>query len=368
MLTRILAIVVKDLRLLWSDRRSRLTLIVPSLVQLIVFGYAATFDVDQVPIAIVDEDAGVDGRALASRFAGSPAFRVVALPVSERDIASLIDNAEVMLALHIGPRFSAELAAGTLPDVQIIMDGRQLPTALAINAYVTAILGKFNQDYAAANGFPRPAAVTVMRPWFNPNLISHWFIVPGLIAKLTLILILTLSVSVARERELGSFEQMVALGLTPTEILCAKAFLPIAVGLVQSLAMSAIGAYWFEVPFRGSTALLVLSQLVFVTAGTGIGVLLSARARTQRQATLRIFMFLVPAIILSGFATPISAMPDWLQTVTLVNPLRYDNVILRGLFLRGIGWSFVWPRLWPLALIGMTTLALAHHLLRPARL
>lgn len=366
MLAQMIGLLAKEFWLVWSDPRSRLTLIVPPLLQLFVFGYAATFDVNHVPIAILDEDAGTLGRELAARFSGSHTFDVTKLLTSERDIQPLIDDARIMMALHIGPRFSAELLTGRTPNVQIIQDGRRLPTALAAQSYAASIIAAFNADYAATNALSRPAAATVTRAWFNPNLLSHWFIIPGLVAKLVLIATLATTVSIARERELGCFDRMFTLGLTPLQILTAKSFLPVTVGVLQGSAMSLAAAYWFDVPFRGSVPVLLLSLFVFVISATGIGLMLSARARTQQQATLRIFLFMVPAIMLSGFATPIAAMPDWMQTMTLFDPLRYFNVIMRGLFLRDAGWRFIWAQLWPLALISLTTLTVSYFLIRPS--
>ena len=367
MFTQLFGLFAKEFWLLWSDRRSRLTLIIPPLLQLIVFGYAATFNVDHAPIAIFNEDTGPYGRELSARFSGSTTFQVTALPTTERQIRPLIDNAEVMMALHIGQRFSAELHAGRPPNVQVILDGRRLTTALTVQSYATAIIAAFNKDYVAANGFDRPAAATVTRAWFNPGLESHWFILPGLVAKLVLIATLTIAVSIARERELGSFDRMFALGLSPFQILAAKSAAPVTIGFLQGVVMSALAAFWFGVPFRGSIGLLLLCILVFVVAATGIGIMLSARAKTQRQATLRVFLFVVLAIMLSGFATPISSMPEALRAVTYLDPLRYCNLILRALFLRDVSWDFYWAQLWPLAVIGLVTFTASYILIRPAR-
>jgi ABC-2 type transport system permease protein len=365
MLAQLTGLIVKEVRLLWSDRRSRIALIIPPLLQLFIFAYAATYDVDHVPIAVLNEDTGPYGRELVARFNGSPTFEITALPTSERQIKPLIDEARVMMALHIGPRFSADLRAGRGPSVQVILDGRRLPTALTVQSYVTLILAGFNADYSAANGLARPAATTVARAWFNPILSSHWFIIPGLIGKLVLIVTLTATVSIAREREVASFDRMFVLGLTPLQILAAKSVLPITVGFFHGVTMSLIAAFWFGVPFRGSLAALLLSLLVFVIATTGIGLMLSSRARSQRQATLRIFMFLVPAVMLSGFATPIAAMPEALQLISLLDPLRYFDTIIRALCIRGSGWSFVWGELWPLGLLAVAAMACAWLLIRP---
>ena len=365
MVAQLIGLIIKEVRLLWSDSRSRVALVIPPLLQLFIFSYAATYDVDHVPIAVLNEDAGPYGRELVARFNGSPTFEITALPTSEREIKPLIDEADVVMALHIGPRFSADLRGGRAPNVQVILDGRRLPTALTVQSYVTLILAGFNADYTAANGLAGPAASTVSRAWFNPILSSHWFIIPGLIGKLVLIITLTATISIAREREVASFDRMFVLGLTPLQILAAKSVLPVSIGFLHGATMSLIAAFWFGVPFRGSLAALLLSLLVFATATTGIGLLLSCRAQSQRQATLRIFMFFVPAVMLSGFATPITAMPEVLQLISLLDPLRYFDTIIRALCIRGAGWPFVWTQLWPLILLASASMTAAWLLIRP---
>jgi len=368
MLGQILALMVKEFLAVAKGRRARMALIVPPLVQLLIFGYAATFEVDDVPIAILNEDHGPEGRELAARFAGSPMFSVAALPTRDTEIPPMIDRAEIMAAVHIGQRFSADLRSGNAPDVQIITDGRRLNTALTVQNYATSVVARFNRDYAAANGFARPAAVTVTRAWFNPNLLSHWFVIPALAAKLTLIAVLTMAaLSIARERELGSLEQLLVSSLTPLQIVAGKAMALLAIGLLQGLVITALGAVWFDVPFRGSAWLLALSLAAALVSIIGVGFAISSLASTQRQATLGAFLFMVPAVMFSGFATPISSMPGWMQAMTLVNPFRYFVTVMRSLFLRGLGWDLIWPQLWPMVLIGMVCLGASYWLLRRER-
>lgn len=360
-----LALIAKELLVLLQAPRGIAALVVPPILQLLLFGYAATFDVNRVPIAIMNEDQGQQGRELAARFAGSPSFAVVALPTRESELRRLIDDGDIVMALHLGQHFSADLAAGSSADVQILIDGRLLNTALAVQNYAGALVSAFNRDYIAANGLARPIALTVTRAWFNPNLLSHWYVVPGLIAKVLLIVTLTgAALALARERELGTLERLLAAPLSPLQILVAKLVPAIAVGFLQGLLMVALAIGWFEVPFRGSFLLVAVSLVAMLLAAVGIGLMISALARTQAQAILGLFLFMVPAVMLSGFATPIASMPDWIQDLTLVNPIRWFIAILRGLFLRGSGWDFVWPQLWPILLIALGSLAVSYAAVR----
>jgi ABC-2 type transport system permease protein len=358
------ALIVKEVLLLVRAPRGLAALIVPPVLQLMLFGYAATFDVDNVPIAVMNEDLGNGGRDLAARFAGSPHFAVVALPTREAEMRRLIDDGDVVMAVHIGQRFSADLGSGNVADLQVIIDGRPLNTALIVRSYAAGIIGGFNRDYIAANGLPRPIAATVTRAWFNPNLLSHWYVIPGLVAKVLLIVTLTSStLAIVRERELGMLERLAAATVTPLQILAGKTLPAFAVGFLQGLLLAALTAWWFGVPFRGTLALLAASLAAMLLAAIGIGLLISAATRTQPQAIIGMFVYMVPAIMLSGFATPIASMPGWVQTLTTINPIRYFIAILRGLYLRGSGWDLVWPELWPILLIAVISLAATWLLL-----
>jgi ABC-2 type transport system permease protein len=360
-----LALIVKELRVLLKSPRGFLALLVPPVFQLLLYGYAATFDVTRVPIAVMNEDQGAQGRELAARFAGAPMFEIAALPVREAEIAPLIDRGDVVMVLRIGQRFSADLGASRPAGVQIIIDGRPLNTALAVQGYATQVVAAFNRDYIATNGLGGLPALTVTRAWFNPNLLSHWYVIPGLVAKVLLIVTLTtMALAVARERERGTYERLLMTPLTPAQLVLGKTVPALAIGMVQGLVLSALTILWFEVPFRGTLALLALSLAAMLLSAIGIGLLISAIARTQPQAILGTFVFMVPAIMLSGFATPIASMPEPIQLLTLVNPIRYFIVITRGLFLRASGWDFVWPQLWPMLLIAAATLAATCFLLR----
>ena len=365
MLSQVLALIAKELLVLVRARAGVVALIAPPVLQLFIFGYAATFDVNSVPIAIMNEDHGPQGRELAARFAGSPLFDVVALPTRETEIRPLVDRGQVVMVLRIGQRFSADLSGGQPADVQVIIDGRILNTALTAQGYAALVVAGFNRDHIAANGLARPTALSVTRAWFNPNLLSHWYVIPGLVAKILLIVtVTTTALAVTRERELGTLERLLVAPVTPLQILIGKAVPALATGIAQGIMLSALTIFWFGVPFRGAIVLLAVSLAAMLLSAVGVGLMISSLARTQPQAILGTFLFMVPAIMLSGFATPIASMPQWIQTLTLANPIRYFIVIVRGLFLRGNGWDFVWPQFWPMMLIGIATLTVSYLMIR----
>ncbi|MCC6469662.1 MAG: ABC transporter permease [Alphaproteobacteria bacterium] len=367
MWARIAALVHKELLAVWRDRRSRLVLIVPPIIQLALFAYAATYNVDRVRYAIWDEDRGQLAREFAARFEGSQAFHREATVGSAAAARDLLDRQRVAMVLHIGQTFTADIKAARPAPVQVLLDGRRSNTAQAVLGYVNAIADGFNAELAAASGRTQRATL-VQRAWFNPVLESQWFILPGLVATLTLIAaVLVTCLSVARERELGTFDQLLVTPLRPFEILLGKALPALLIGLIEASVILAAAVLWFGVPFRGSLGLLYLALVLFIMAVIGIGLMISAVSQTQQQAMLGAMLALVPAVILSGFATPIANMPDVVQWLTYVNPVRYVLVILRGLFLQDLPPHLVLQQLWPLLPIASVTMAAAALMFRRLR-
>jgi ABC-2 type transport system permease protein len=362
---RIRALVVKEFMAVWKDPRSRFVLIGPPIIQLMVFGYAATYDLHDVPIAFYVEDGGADARRLVARFEGSPVFHTAAHLERESDIARVIDAREATLVLHVGQSFSRDLRLDRPARVQLVVDGRNSNTALILTGYANAIVRDFNVQWLRRHGRRMPPASLVVRSWFNPNLQSRWFIVPGIVALLTLVVTLVVTaLSVARERELGTWDQLLVTPLRPVQILIGKALAPLLIGLVEGTVIVIVAVLWFGVPFLGSLALLYLGMFLFLLAVIGVGLMISSLVRTQQQAILGAFLFLVPVVILSGFATPIANMSEAIQPLTYVNPMRYFLVIVRGLFLQGMTADLVLRQLWPLALIAAASLAAAGWLFR----
>ncbi len=361
----ILALVVKELLAVLRDPRSRMVLIGPPLIQLMVFGYAATFDLNHVPIAIYNPDHSAPSRDLVARFTGSTNFRLVAMLRNGRRIDALIDSRQVQMVLVIDRRFTRDLLTHRPAPVQVIVDGRNSNTALLIEGYANTILSDFSLGWGAGHGAAPPPAVLDIRARYNPTLSSRWFIVPGIVALLTqVVTLLVVGLSVARERETGTFDQLLVTPLRPIDILIGKGLPGVLIGVVEASVIIAAAVWWFAVPLRGGVVPLYLGLLLFVVAITGIGLMISSLAATQQQALLGAFLFMVPSIILSGFATPIANMPIWVQDLTLINPMRYFLVIVRGVFLQGAGISSLAGQYWPMAVIAAVNLTAAAWLFR----
>ena len=362
---RIRALTLKELLSLLRDKRSRILLVVPPIIQLLVFGYAATYDLKQVPYALYNEDAGPASRELVARFRGSPHFRETMRMNSNGEIAPAVDSRQVLLVLHFGPTFSRDLESGRTGSLQLILDGRNSNTALIASGYVRDIVGQFSARWSAEHGLPAAPAALETRAWFNPNLESRWFFLPGIIAILTLLLtLLVTALSVAREREQGTFDQLLVTPLRPVEILIGKALPGFLIGFIEASVISFIAVFWFDIPMLGSLATLYAALALFLLSSVGVGLMISSLAVTQQQGMLGAFLFMVPAILLSGFATPIANMPAAIQTITLADPVRYFLAILRKLFLEGAGIEALAQEFWPMAAIGVVCLSLAAWLFR----
>jgi ABC-2 type transport system permease protein len=360
---RILALIVKELLAVWRDRKSRFVLIVPPLIQLAVFSYAATYDVSQVSIAILDEDHGLAARELIARFADAPTFATLVPVPREAAMTQAIDSRAAMVALRIPQDFSRRLADGKTAAVQMILDGRRSNTAQIVLGYAATIVADYNRERIKGLGTVSGRLVT--RVWFNPNLDSLWVVVPGLVGVLTQVVALVVTaLSVARERELGTFEQLLVTPLRPIEILIGKTAPALLIGLIEGSIIVLAAILWFRVPLTGSVGLLYLALLTFLLATIGVGLFISSLSATQQQAILGAFFFIVPAITLSGFATPVENMPHWLQIATLANPIRHMLVAMHGVFLEDAPAALVWHSLWPMGATAVVTLAGAAWLFR----
>jgi ABC-2 type transport system permease protein len=365
MWNRIRALVAKEFLALLKDKKSRVVLIGPPLVQLFVFGYAATFDLNHVPYAVLNEDSGAASRALLARFEGSSTFQLRKPIEDDAQITSAIDHKEVLMVLRIAADFSRRLALGQPADIQIDIDGRNSNSAMLALNYARSIVADFNESWIRAKGGAEPPARMIVRPWFNQNLVSRWFIVPGIIGLLTLVVtLLVTALSVAREREAGTFDQLLVTPLRPTEILLGKAIPAVIIGFLEACAIILFIVFWFHIPLRGSLAALFLGLFLFLLSSIGVGLMISSIAVTQQQGLLGAFLFLVPAVVLSGFSTPIANMPVILQHLTRLNPLRYFLVVVRSVFLEGAGLTLLWPQYWPMATIGLVCMMLAGYLFR----
>ena len=362
---RIFALVIKEFLALLKDKRSRLVLIIPPLIQLMVFGYAATFDLKNVPFAVYNEDSGAASRQLLAAFDGSPSFSRVAQVTHESEIAPLIDSRQVLMVVHAGPHFSADLLSGRPAALQVIVDDRNSNTAMLALNNTRVMVDRFNREWAASHDDNMPPSHIETRAWFNPNQESRWFFLPGIVGILTLLVtMLVTALSVAREREQGTFDQLLVTPLRPVEILIGKTLPGFIIGLAEASVIMLAAVFWFKVPLLGSLFTLYTGIVLFLLSGVGVGLMISSFATTQQQGLLGAFIFMVPAIILSGFATPIRNMPQLVQDITLLDPLRYFMMVLRGVFLEGLPFHLLIHQFWPMALIGVVALSIAGWLFR----
>jgi ABC-2 type transport system permease protein len=362
---RIFSLIIKELLAVWADPKSRFILLGPPVFELVLFAYAATQEVKNVKVAVLNEDTGTLARDLVARFEGSPNFREVVHLRAVPDIARAIDSRSVLMVIHIREDFSRQVAAGQLAAVQLILDGRSSNSAQILAGYAEAIIDGYAAELAQARASPPPASTVLARAWFNPNLDALWSTVPSLVAILVAIegLMIT-ALSVAREREMGTFEQLLVSPLSPLEIVIGKTVPAILIGLGEGTLVVAVARLYFRVPLAGSLGLLYAAMTTYLLAVVGIGLFISSLTLTQQQAILGTFATMVPMVLLSGFASPVENMPDWLQTVTLANPVRHFVVIVKGVFLKAMPAADVLHSLWPLAVLAVLTLSAATWLFR----
>ncbi|HXY06054.1 MAG TPA: ABC transporter permease [Burkholderiaceae bacterium] len=356
MLHRLLTLIRKELLAQLRDPRSRRLLIMPILLQLLVFPFAATMEVKNNVLAVHNLDSGSASTELLQRFAQTRAFPQMVFLNSDAQVRTAVDEQQAMLVLQIPSDFSRNLATGGPAQLQAIIDGRRSNAAQVAFGYVQTIVDGF----AAERGGRIPSRLEA-RNWFNPNLDSKWFLLPSLVAVITTLgcLIVT-AMSVAREREQGTFEQLLVSPLTPAVIMVGKAVPALLIAVVQASIILSAAVFAYRIPFQGVVALLYLAIVMYGLALVGIGLLISSVSATQQQAFLGVFGFVMPAILLSGFISPIENMPEPLRSATWINPVRHFLVIARGLYLKGFDAQLVWTNAWPLLVIALLTLSLAY--------
>ncbi|WP_341677501.1 ABC transporter permease [Niveibacterium sp. SC-1] len=359
-LAPILALIRKELLAIVKDPASRAILFAPALVQSLLFGYGATYDLTHAPYAVLDQSHGAAASELLARLDGTGVFYRATTLTAPRQIAEVIDAEAALMVLSIPPDFENRLARGQQAPLQMILDGRNSSTAGAAAGYVGAIVADYNKTRTGGAG------ITVeRRAWFNPNLESRWNIMPALIAALSMLQTLLLAaLSVAREREQGTFDQLLVTPLTPMQILIGKALPSILIGLIQSTIIFLVIRFWFRIPMNGSVWLMYGGLILFNCAAVGIGLSISALALSMQQAMLYTFLLIMPLMLLSGLLTPVRNMPAVLQIATYANPLRFGISIVRRVYLEGAGLADVAPDFVPLLAIAALTLPLAAWLFR----
>ncbi len=364
-LLRIVILCRKELLSILKDPRSRIVLFAPIIMQTLLFGYAATFDLNRVPFAVLDQDNSGASHDLVQYMVGSGVFELTERLANPAQIAPVINRKRALVVLHIGQDLERELAAGRTASVQVIMDGRNSNTSATAAGYINASIERFNDEWREEHGgSSRPLSIQT-RAWYNENLETRWYMIPSLVAALSMLQTLMLTaLSVAREREQGTFDQLLVTPLRPSEIMVGKAVPPIFIGLAQSTIILVIALFWFGIPFAGSYITLYASLLIFTIASVGIGLAISAYALNMQQAMLFSFVLLMPMMLLSGLASPVRNMPEVLQIVTLANPLRHAIEAVHRVYLEGAGFATIFNNMWPLAIIGSITLPTAAWLFR----
>ncbi len=354
---RIRALVVKEILAVWRDKKSRFILIIPPLLQLFIFSFAATLDVKNVPIGVVNYDQGEKSFELLQRFHGSRFFTNIHYLQSVNEAKNFLDNMRGLMVVVIDEQFSRNLEAHKQADVLLLLDGRKSNTTQIVAGYTSSIVDQYNHDFAAKAHLKQQHSRIVFRSWFNPNLIYFWYNVPALAGILTMLVALIVTgLSVAREKELGTFDQLLVSPLVPTEILIGKTVPALLIGMAEGAFIVFAGIGILGVPFHGSMPLLFIGMFVYITAIIGIGLFISALSQTQQQAVLGTYIFMSPSVLLSGFATPVENMPVWLQPVADIIPLKFFLIIAKGLFLKDIDAWIVFQNIWPMMIIAAVTL------------
>jgi len=366
MLGRLRHMLIKEFIQVFRDKRTRFLLFGPPIIQMLIFGYAATLEIKHVPTAVLDYDNTQVSRDLISRFAASQYFDVRLLQTDRRDIKLLIDRGDVTLALQINDGFTRDLAKGKTGHIQVIVDSSNSNTALIGLGYVNEVAANFSQEYQTARmqrqspmtAASLPNIVLDRRPWYNPDVSDRWFFIPGVIGNLILVIVINLTAfAVVREREIGTLEQIMVTPIRRVEFILGKTVPFFLIGLFDALLVSAFGTLWFGVPLNGSIGVLVLGTVLFLLSMLGIGLFISTVSKTQQQAMMTSFFFIMPSIIFSGFGTPISSMPGVLQWLAYLNPLTYFLDVLRSVYLKGVGLGVLWQDMAAMALLGIIMLA-----------
>ncbi len=371
MFARLKQMLIKEFIQVFRDKRTRFVLIAPPIIQMLIFGYAATYEIRHVPTVVLDLDHSQESRELISRFTSSPYFEVRSELTNDREVEEMIQRGETTIALEIDPGFARQLRSGQSAPLQVIVDATNSNTALIASGYVNQIVLGFAKQYQTdriTRISPQlvekmPSIELAQRPWYNPELRSRWFFIPGIIGSLTLVLVVNLTAfAVVREREIGTLEQLMVTPISRIEFILGKTLPFFLIGLFDVSLIGVVGTLWFHVPFRGHLLVLFTGAVLFLLCMLGVGLLISTISATQQQAMVSAFFFIMPAITFSGFGFPISTMPQWLQYLTYASPLRYFLVVLRASYLKGVGFDLLWPEM--VAMLGLGILLLTTATLR----
>lgn len=373
---RLRVIVKKELLQALRNPRMRVMLFLPPIIQLIIFGYAANLDVDSARLAWFDQDRTPESRNLLAEFQGSGRFELVAVPASAEEGQRLLDRGRTDAVVHVLSGFARDIQRGRTASVQVLVDGTNSNTASIVSNYATQTIARFSsqklrqeqQDKLIGRTMttgqplriPFPRLVSEDRVWFNPDLRSRNYFVPGVVVNIiALVTLMLTAMAIVREKEIGTMEQLMVTPIRPIELMIGKT-LPFAfVGIFDTFLVVGVALLLFHVPFRGSILLLLFGAILFLLTTLGAGLFISTVSRTQQQAMMATFLFFQPFFLLSGFAFPIRNMPIAVQWLTYLNPVRYFLEVVRGIFLKGAGISVLWPQLLAMGVFGVTILGLS---------
>lgn len=371
---RIREMIVKELKQTLREPKMRATLIMPPLIQLLVFGYAVNLDVEHAKLAWMDQDRTIESRELLEQFTGSGRFTIVRYLESEQDTQLTLDRSEVEGIVRILPGFAADIARGRTASVQVLVDGTNSNTASIVSTQCTQVIRQFStkkleklqRQKLVGRAVDRPLfaplpTLTIEpRVWFNPELRSRNYFVPGVLVNIIMLVTLSLtSMAIVREKEIGTMEQLMVTPIRPIELIIGKTLPFAAIGMIQLLLITLVGMLVFRVPLNGNPALLVFSSVFFIECTLGLGLFISTISNTQQQAMMTTLFLFQPMFMLSGFSFPIRNMPEIVQWVTYLNPMRYYMEVVRGIFLKGVGIEILWPQILALAVLGTTILAIS---------
>jgi ABC-2 type transport system permease protein len=366
MFERALAILRKEFKQIFRDPRMKTVIFITPLLQIILFGYAANKDINYVPTGIYDKDNTKESRELLHDFTYSGYFIPERYIFSDKDQNWLLDKGLVSVVIHIDRGFGRDVEAGKDASVQLAFDGSDSNTAMIIMGYANTIVSGYQQDLLKKDiedkGWTRrePSVDLRDRAWFNGNLISRNYYLPGVIATIVTMMSLLLSaMAIVKEKEIGTMEQLIVSPLRPIELIVGK-LLPFGViALIQIILITILGVAWFHIPLRGSILFLLFSTCIYLFTTLGIGLFISTISTTQQEAMMSVFLFYMPTVLLSGFAYPIANMPQVIQYFTFINPLRYFLIVIRGIFLKGVGIEILWVQLIPLAFMGLAVITMS---------
>ncbi|MFA5072500.1 MAG: ABC transporter permease [Nitrospirota bacterium] len=357
---RIKQIIIKEFIQAFRDKKLRFLLFGPPIIQLFLFGYAVTVDVHNILTTVLDLDRSKESRELIQKLDASGYFTITHTAASVEEIRDLLDRGEVICAVQINRGFGKDIEKGISTEVQVIVDGTYSNTALIAQGYANRIIGAYARKQMRQNTAGGATIDLRSTSWYNPDLKSRNYFVPGVIATVILIIALMLtSMAVVREREVGTMEQLMVTPIKPLELMLGKTIPFAVIGFIDMFLITLIGIFWFGVPIRGSLLILLAGTGIYLLSVLGTGLLISTVSKTQQQALMASMLFIMPAILLSGFAFPIESMPEIFQYVTYINPLRYFLIIIRGVFLKGIGLDILWSQMVILFLLGFVVMALS---------